>query len=148
MTGNAINDDGVIVVNGVIDNRVRRFLLRPVTLDRDGDRMPDVWEIEKFGNIDMDPNDNNDGDGYTNIQEFENGTNPNSYKLVLCEGWNLVAVGRLPTDNSIQSIFGDNIMGNVWRWHDGQLEKADKFLPLTGYWVYAAMKVEIEIALP
>lgn len=46
--------------------------------DCDGDGMPDDWEL-RYGLDPTDPSDANldsDGDGYTNIEEFLNGTNP------------------------------------------------------------------------
>jgi len=46
--------------------------------DSDSDGMPDAWE-QKHGLNPADPSDNNkdaDGDGYTNIEEFLNATNP------------------------------------------------------------------------
>ena len=50
-------------------------------LDSGGDGMPDEWEI-RYGLNPYDPSDANkdkDGDGYTNIEEFINGTNPTQY---------------------------------------------------------------------
>jgi pectate lyase len=49
--------------------------------DSDNDRMPDAWE-EKYG---LDPNNaddgspDKDGDGYTNVEEWLNGTDPNEF---------------------------------------------------------------------
>ncbi|MFD2036290.1 polysaccharide lyase [Belliella marina] len=49
-----------------------------VPVDTDGDGMPDEWEIK----YNLDPNDPSDGamdadgDGYTNVEEYLNGTNP------------------------------------------------------------------------
>src|SRR5262249_47880963 len=48
-------------------------------LDSDGDGLPDSWEIANFGNLTSqraagDP----DGDGVSNLDEFLDGTNPNS----------------------------------------------------------------------
>jgi hypothetical protein len=46
--------------------------------DRDRDGMSDVWEGKYDLNM-LDPTDGNkdsDGDGYTNLEEFLNGTNP------------------------------------------------------------------------
>lgn len=50
--------------------------------DTDGDGMPDGWEIEN----NLDPNDpddafmDNDADGYRNKDEYEAGSDPNTYK--------------------------------------------------------------------
>jgi hypothetical protein len=50
----------------------------PVPLDSDNDGMPDSWEKQ----YKLNPNDatdhtkDNDSDGYTNIEEYLNGTNP------------------------------------------------------------------------
>jgi len=49
-----------------------------VPLDSDSDGMPDAWE-SKFELEPKDPNDNTqdkDGDGYTNLEEYLNGTDP------------------------------------------------------------------------
>jgi hypothetical protein len=45
--------------------------------DTDGDGMDDDWEREKFGNLDKDGTEDSDGDGRTDLQEFEDGTDPN-----------------------------------------------------------------------
>jgi hypothetical protein len=39
--------------------------------DTDGDGLPDDWEIYFFGTLDMGPDDDFDGDGLTNKQEYE-----------------------------------------------------------------------------
>ncbi|MEZ5325453.1 MAG: LamG-like jellyroll fold domain-containing protein [Verrucomicrobiales bacterium] len=44
--------------------------------DPDLDGLRDSWEIANFGNTDSGPDDDNDGDGQTNKEEFRNGTNP------------------------------------------------------------------------
>jgi hypothetical protein len=49
--------------------------------DSDGDGMPDEWEI-KYGLNPNDPSDaakDNDNDGYTNLEEFLNGTDPTKF---------------------------------------------------------------------
>lgn len=54
---------------------------RPAPADGDGDGMPDSWEL-RFG---FDPRNASDGpqdydnDGYTNIEEYLNGTNPKEF---------------------------------------------------------------------
>lgn len=46
------------------------------TLDSDNDGLPDEWELLWFGNLNQGPNDDPDGDGLTNAQEFAQGENP------------------------------------------------------------------------
>lgn len=48
----------------------------PPEPDSDADGMPDEWE-SRFSPDGLAPNDDPDGDGYTNIEEFLNDTNPN-----------------------------------------------------------------------
>ncbi len=71
--------------NGVISDPEQvggypEFTFSPdqVPTDTDRDTMPDAWEI-KYGLDSRDPSDaaiDSDGDGYTNIEEYLNGTNP------------------------------------------------------------------------
>jgi len=44
--------------------------------DLDGDGLPDDWEQAWFGEAPAAPGDDADGDGFTNLQEYEAGTNP------------------------------------------------------------------------
>lgn len=44
--------------------------------DSDQDGLPDDWELEHFGDLTQSGNDDFDDDGYTNLQEYQNGTNP------------------------------------------------------------------------
>ena len=44
--------------------------------DSDGNGLPDAWEMQHFGTIGVDPNGDPDGDGVTNSQEHQAGTNP------------------------------------------------------------------------
>ena len=47
--------------------------------DADHDDLPDEWERKYFGEDDALPNDDADGDGQTNLQEFKAGTNPKDF---------------------------------------------------------------------
>ena len=47
-------------------------------IDADGNGLPDWWENYYFGHTGVNPNADLDGDGWTNMQEYQNGTNPNS----------------------------------------------------------------------
>lgn len=44
--------------------------------DSDGDGLPDWWEMQYFGGLQYGANDDPDGDGYTNLEEFNAGTDP------------------------------------------------------------------------
>ena len=68
--------------------------------DTDSDGMPDWWEMKWFGTLAYGPNDDPDGDGLTNLQEYQYGTNPNNEDTDgdgLTDGWE-VAHGLNPTD--------------------------------------------------
>jgi subtilisin-like proprotein convertase family protein len=47
-----------------------------VPADSDGDGLNDDWEVANFGNLTQGAADDPDGDGYTNLQEFNSGTDP------------------------------------------------------------------------
>ncbi|MFC7337453.1 hypothetical protein ACFQY0_09725 [Haloferula chungangensis] len=47
-----------------------------MALDSDGDGLPDAWERKFFGNLDKGPDDDGDGDGLTNRDEWLIGTDP------------------------------------------------------------------------
>lgn len=44
--------------------------------DTDGNGLPDAWEMEHFGHIGINPNADSDGDGVSNLDEFNAGTDP------------------------------------------------------------------------
>ena len=60
------------IVDGVVDIGADEFL------DTDTDGMPDYWEMNHFGDLSHDGTVDTDGDGLTDLQEFENNTDPNS----------------------------------------------------------------------
>ena len=52
--------------------------------DTDGDGLPDWWELEHGGGItSMAPGDNPDGDAFTNLEEYNAGTDPNIFDLII-----------------------------------------------------------------
>jgi hypothetical protein len=51
----------------------------PAPADTDGNGLPDAWELQLFGYTGVDPKADPDGDGLTNLQEYQQGTNPNDY---------------------------------------------------------------------
>lgn len=44
--------------------------------DTDGDGVDDIWEARNFGNLSQKESGDFDGDGKTNLEEFESGTDP------------------------------------------------------------------------
>ncbi|RRN77940.1 polysaccharide lyase [Pseudoxanthomonas sp. SGD-10] len=78
-TGKTTTATGIIKgIEEVGGYPVLKYDPRQVPIDSDGDGMPDEWEM-KYG---FDPNNSKDGaldtdgDGYTNVEEYLNGTNP------------------------------------------------------------------------
>lgn len=47
-----------------------------VDIDTDGDGLGDTWEMDNFGTLDYDGDDDYDEDGYTNLWEYQHGTDP------------------------------------------------------------------------
>ena len=45
----------------------------------DGSGLPDWWEILHFGHLGVDPTADPDGDGWSNLQEYQNGTDPSHF---------------------------------------------------------------------
>lgn len=53
-----------------------KTILRVRSWKDDGSGLPIWWQLKYFGNTGVDPNGNPAGDGYSNIQKFQNGMNP------------------------------------------------------------------------
>jgi alpha-tubulin suppressor-like RCC1 family protein len=66
-----------------VDNSGARSDPQSVTftigLDSNGNGMPDYWQLQYFGQLGVDPNTDPDGDDISNLQEYQNGTNPTDY---------------------------------------------------------------------
>ena len=45
--------------------------------DNDSDGLPDAWEMEYFGDLSQGPGMDFDGDGASNLEEYEGGSDPN-----------------------------------------------------------------------
>jgi hypothetical protein len=56
------------------------FRVLAYTLDSDGQGLPDWWQLKNFGVLGIDPFADPDGDGRVNLNEYQNGTNPNSFE--------------------------------------------------------------------
>lgn len=49
--------------------------------DRDGNGLPDWWEIKHFATIGVDPSGDPDGDNFTNLEELQEGYNPKQFNI-------------------------------------------------------------------
>src|SRR5437899_990437 len=94
----ATNNQGpysVVVTNnsGSVTSSVAQLYI-----DSNGNGLPDSWEMANFGNLNQNAAGDADGDGVSNLQEFFDGTNPNSSASarprlnVLTDGGGLVTV--------------------------------------------------------
>ena len=106
--------------------------------DMDQDGMLDSWEMRHFENTDQNPNDDVDGDGFSNFQEFIRKSDPNVYEIGLQQGWNLISIAAVPTNDAIVEIFDDvSVSQIVWTWVNKQFVPTTRVNdPLQGYWIF------------
>ncbi len=84
--------------------------------DSDNDGLPDDWELRYFGSLNAPnggPNDDPDGDGLTNLEEYLAGTNPLDPASVL-------AITAIAVDAAAAHIIFPTILGHHYR-----VERAD-----------------------
>lgn len=60
-------------------------------MDRDGGGLSAIWEMDYFGHLGVNPNADPDGDGWSNWQEYLNGTNPTNadqpFLILITQPW-------------------------------------------------------------
>lgn len=110
----------------------------PDLQDSDGDGVDDRWEdlFLEGGAAGNDGTGDADGDGYSDRQEYERATDPNSYVLHLEARWALISIARVPIDNDLPALAGrtaDDLA--AWKWVSDRYRKADALDPLSGTWV-------------
>jgi len=97
-TGGTADDYAIVNIG-----QVKNLFKFDITKDTDSDSLPDWWEIKKLGNLAYDGGDDSDLDGLTNIQEFQQQSDPSNY---YSQGANTV----LPI---LSVVSGDNQTGGT-----------------------------------
>lgn len=72
----AANQDWTPTAVPVLNRTNALFLWARSWADSDGGGLPDWWQMEYFGHLGVDPYADVDGDGWSNLAEYQNGTHP------------------------------------------------------------------------
>jgi hypothetical protein len=91
--------------------------LGAVPFDSDDDGLLDWWELEHFGDtISADPEADPDGDSYTNLEEFENGSDPNTFDVGHAMLWRAVEIGwKSVAGTNYQVQVATDMENPLWR---------------------------------
>jgi hypothetical protein len=92
----------------------------PAIPQDDGDDLPDWWEIQYFGSTAANPDDDPDGDGFKNWQEYVADTNPTnglsylqiSGATLVPEGVKIDWLGGIQATQNLQRL--DDLATNLW----------------------------------
>ena len=101
----ADNETGVSIADTV------NITIYSVNPDDDADGMPDLYEISQFGDLTRDGTADFDNDGYSDLLEYQNGTNPLALTLAAPTGLKAVAANAQVTLswNDVASAAGYNV---------------------------------------
>ena len=101
-------DDIRLYSRVLASNEVARLYLETQPApDLDGDGMDDAWEQQYFGNLDQTADGDYDGDGRTNVEEEDDGTDPKN------AGSTLGLVAYYPFDGNAEDASGNGLNGTV-----------------------------------
>ena len=67
------------------------------------------------------------------------------FELQLTQGWNTISLPKEPL-MSPKEIFGENLMGHVWKWEDQHYQIADLIEPNRAYWMYSRSSTNVRIS--
>lgn len=121
--------DDIRIFNRVVsDSEIQQLYNELPDMDSDADGMPDDWETSHFGDLSHDGTADTDFDGLTDLEEYNNGTDPNladTDKDGLPDGWEVntngsdpaTAEGLLayyPLDGNAADVTGNGYDGTVF----------------------------------
>ena len=130
--------------------------------DDDNDGLPDVYEnsIDGLDPLVDDANGDLDGDGRTNLEEYNDGTDPTEeysklYSLELLQGWNLVSL-ELNSNFDLSTLDNDyvevirSLQNDTWYvWSNTPISTNDESLTNLidgyGYWIKTSQNTNINI---
>ncbi|VGO11629.1 hypothetical protein PDESU_00174 [Pontiella desulfatans] len=83
--------------------------------DKDDDGITDTWETTHFGLIsNCDPEGDTDGDLYTNLEEYQNGTDPNAISLYIAEYPAIEISWKAMAGSNYVVQMSTNLTGDSW----------------------------------
>jgi alpha-tubulin suppressor-like RCC1 family protein len=74
----SLSDAEVVQLSGYL---AQKYEIALVPDDSDHDGLPDVWEGVYWENLEQEPEGDWDGDGFSNLAEYQNGTDPTYYNV-------------------------------------------------------------------
>ncbi|MCH8526776.1 MAG: hypothetical protein LAT79_06410, partial [Kiritimatiellae bacterium] len=92
-------------------------------VDSDNDGMDDGWELWHFGEL-VDPDDDADGDGLTNLEEYLHGTDPNNPDTSgngIPDGWEILNAGQFsiwPPSVPVTLFLNQSLPKTLILWND------------------------------
>ena len=84
-------------------------------IDGDGDETPDWWEWAYFDSTAQTGTDDPDGDNYTNLEEYQNETDPLTFDIGPAMIWTAVEIGwKSVSGTNYQVQYTTDLLSNQW----------------------------------
>lgn len=116
-------DDLVPFDNNGTSDVFRAMIPDPSTFDGNGNGLPDAWELKYFGNLNQTANGDFDGDGISNLDEYQSGTDPRDPQSYLH-----TTGASLDLQNQLQITFPSNA-GIIYQLMETKTLKSANFQP-------------------